>query len=278
MRSRLLVYSAILLAPAIASAQSDPNMPTASATATPAGPADPLAKENWPLSGVDRPLGLSAGMLQLDVNGGVGLSKGASGEPIKMPLAVLLGLTNELQAGVFHSTGLCLTGTDKGCAKVYDDFGVQLLYSLYGRGSALELAGWTQFNYASIDAGKMNLQVGGAMNWVVAAGNIAILAYPNLGIGLSKREELANKETLGVPLQAFFRASEKIAPFIATGLGTTAIDGFGDSYIIPAGLGVLVGLSPMLDVGARFDFDNALGKNNTTDLRSATVWVSLRPL
>ena len=84
MRRTLSVLFAIsMFVPAIAGAQTtDPSMPTAEATAAPPASSDPLAPENWPLSGVDRPLGLSAGMLQLDVNGGVGLSKGTRGRAV----------------------------------------------------------------------------------------------------------------------------------------------------------------------------------------------------
>ena len=138
-------------------------------------------------------------------------------KPINLPLALWYGITDELQFGLVHGTGLCLTGTDSGCAKVYNDLGLQLLFSLFGRGSSLEMATWTQLNFASLDPATMNLQVGGAMNWVVG-GNVAILAYPNFGLGLNKRDA-GNKESFGLPVAAYFRAGENIAPVLFTGLG-----------------------------------------------------------
>ena len=131
----------------------------------------------------------------------------------------------------------------------------------------------------------MNLQVGGAMNWVVG-GNVAILAYPNFGLGLNQREAppmgRANKESFGMPVFAYFRASENIAPILYTGVAQTSLDTFGDSYAVPVGVGVLVGINTMLDVGARFDFTNLLGKRaagvGAADGRALNLWVSLRPL
>jgi hypothetical protein len=272
MRRTLTALLFILAAPAVAQAQD----PTAEATAT-APSADPLAKENWPLNGVDRPLGLSGGMLQLDVNGAVGLSKGNGGKPINLPLALYYGITDELQFGLVHGTGLCLSGKPT-CSKVYNDLGLNLLFSLFGRGSSLELGTWTQLNFASLSPATLNLQVGGAMNWVVG-GNVAILAYPNFGLGLNKRAAPDNnKESFGLPVAAYFRAAENIAPVLYTGLGQTSLDGYGDKVTVPVGLGVLVGASNTFDVGARFDFLNLLGKGGSADARALTIWVSLRPL
>jgi hypothetical protein len=274
MRRTLTALLFILAAaPAVALAQIEP---TAEATASPPA-GDPLAKENWPLNGVDRPLGLSAGMLQVDVNSNVGMSKGGAGKPISLPLALLYGITNELQFGLVHNTGLCVTSD---CAKVYNDLGLQLLFSLFGRGSSLELATTGQLTFTSLDPATTVLQIGGAMNWVVG-GNVAILAYPNFGLGLNRREQ-GNKESFGAPIYAYFRATETVAPVLYTGIPQTLLDGFGDSYAVPVGLGVLVGVNTMLDVGARFDFTNLLGQRamgvGAADGRALNIWVSLRPL
>jgi hypothetical protein len=278
-RTLSAVFAISMLVPAIAGAQTtDPSMPTAEATATPPASGDPLAPENWPLSGVDRPLGLSAGMLQLDVNGGVGLNKGSAGEPFAMPLNVWYGITNELQAALI-SSGLCLSGTDGGCTKVFDNIGLNILLSLFGRGSSLEIATWAQLNYASIDAGTMNVQVGGAANWVTAGGNIAVIPMPFVQIGLAERAK-ANKEFVGIPTSIYFRAGEKLAPVLFTGLGTTDMDAFGDSYTIPVGVGVLYGINRTFDVGARFDLPRLIAGSEPkgADYRSLTAWVSVRPL
>ena len=64
-----------------------------------------------------------------------------------------------------------------------------------------------------------------------------------------------------------------------TGLGQTPLDGFGDTYTIPVGVGVLVGLNSVFDVGARFDMPRLIaGTDSGADVRSLTAWVSVRPL
>jgi hypothetical protein len=272
MRRMIFALLLVVAAPAVVQAQD----PQAEAMA-PAG--DPLAKENWPLSGVDRPLGVSGGMLQLDVNGAIGMTKNAVAKPINLPLAVWYGISDELQFGLVHGTGLCVSGKES-CAKVYNDLGLQLLFSLFGRGSSFEVATWTQLTFASLSPSLMNLQVGGAMNWVVG-GNVAILAYPNFGLGLNKRET-GNKESFGMPVAAYFRAGEKVTPVLFTGVTQTQLDGFGDTVAIPVGVGLLVALNQTVDVGARFDFVNLLGQRpagvGAADARVLGLWLSLRPL
>ncbi len=273
-RTIFALLLAVVAAPAVANAQ---NEPTAQASATPPA-GDPLAKENWPLSGVDRPLGVSGGMLQVDVNSNIAMSKGGVAKPINLPLAVWYGITNELQFGLVHGTGLCLSGKDNGCGKVYNDLGLNLLFSLFGRGSNLEIGTWTTLNFLALDPATLQLQVGGAANWVVG-GFMAILPYPYFGIGLNKREApFNNKETFGMPVSVYFRASPNISPVLFTGIGGTPLDGFGDKVTVPVGVGLLVAINNTIDVGGRFDFLNLLGKGGSADVRSLGLWLSLRPL
>jgi hypothetical protein len=224
-------------------------------------------------------------MLQLDVNGNVAMSKGAVAKPINLPLSVFYGITDELQFGLVHTTGLCVSGTDGNCAKVYNDLGLQLLYSLFGRGTSLEMATFAQLNFLQFsDPLKLSLQIGGAMNWVVG-GNVAILAYPSFGIGLNQRPApTSNTESFGMPVYAYFRAGTNFTPVLFTGLSPagTSLDSFGDAYQIPLGIGALIALNTTVDVGARFDFTNLLGKRpagvGAADGKALLLWVSLRPL
>jgi hypothetical protein len=280
MRSKLpILFVSLLCAPTVALAQT-PAPETGVQTTAAAAPADPLAKENWPLSMVDRPLGVSAGMLQVDINGATTLSKNLAGKPATLPLAFWYGATNQLQLGLVHASGVCITGKSNGCAKVYDDVGLNGLYSISGRGSNFELAAWAQLNYASFDKGTLNAQVGPAINWVIG-GNAALLAYPGLQIGLNKREPAGNKEAVVAPIYLYGRAGTHVAPVLYTGL-SAPLSGFGNAYRIPVGLGALVGLTKVLDVGLRFDLSNLLGKHadgiGAADERALLAWVSVRPL
>jgi hypothetical protein len=264
-----------MAAPVDPAAPADPAAAPAGDMAATAPSGDPLAAANWPMSAVDRPLGLSAGMLQVDVNVATNMTKSMVADPINLPLSIWYGVSNELQVGVVHPVyGLCLSGDT--CGKKYNDIGLQALYSLSGRGSALELATWAQLNVLQFsDPSLLQLTIGGAVNWVVADGMIAILAYPGVGIGVTERD--INKETIALPVTAYFKATPELAPFLYTGI-SGALDGFGDVFAIPLGVGAVYGVSNMLDVGARFDFPNIAGKNSSADARSLTVFASVRPL
>jgi hypothetical protein len=279
MRRTVLVSFALVFVPAVAIAQSSTPLQSSAQPPAPAA-SDPLAKENWPLNMVDRPLGVSKGMLQVDVNGSTVLTKDAAGKPVTLPLAAWYGLSNQLQLGIVHASGLCLSGKDNGCGKVYDDVGANLLYSILGRGGNFELVGWAQLNYSSFDKGTLNLQVGPAINWVIA-GNAAVLAYPGVQFGLDKRDEMNNKEALVAPVYVYFRAATHVAPVLYTGI-SGPFDQFSDNYRVPVGVGALVGINSALDVGARFDLSNLLGKHadgvGAADERGLLAWVSVRPL
>ena len=93
----------------------------------------------------------------------------------------------ELQAGPSVPQGPRLTG-EEGCAKVYDDvaLNLQLLAVRPGQQPRAGQLGPVQRGQHRTQK-TMNLQVwGGAMNWVTGGGNIAVLAYPNVGIGLRR--------------------------------------------------------------------------------------------
>jgi hypothetical protein len=270
-RVTLSVLTVLLAMPAVARAQ-DPSV-----TAAPA--AAPLGKDNWPLVFVDRPLGLSAGMVEVDVLANSNMSKDLVGKPLSLPLIAYFGVTDNFQLALSHSTGLCLSGKENGCAKVYNDARVTGLYSILGRGSSFELAAWAAVNFTSLDPSVMQAVVGPAINWVVAGGNAAILSFPGLNIGLNKRDAATpNKEVLEAPTYVYVRAGEHLAPYLYTNL-TGPLDGFGDNYAVPLGVGFIYGINTMFDVGGLFQFTKLAGGTGAgADGRLLTLFLNVRPL
>jgi hypothetical protein len=265
----------VLGVPAVAQAQ-DPAMPMPTAEASPAPAAPALGKDNWPLSFVDRPLGLSAGMAEVDLILSSSLSKGAVGKPVNIPLIAFFGVTDEFQLALSHGTGVCL-GDKATCPKVYNDVRLTGLYSILGRGSNFELAGWVAANFASFDPLRLSAVIGPAINWVIA-GNAALLAYPGLIVGVTERDT-GNKEGLEAPVYLYVRAGEKLAPYLITGLAATPFDGFGDNYAIPVGVGAIYGINTMFDVGAAFQFNRLVaGAAGGVDSRSLFAYLNVRPL
>jgi hypothetical protein len=273
MRKVTLSLFLAVATPAMAFAQ-DPAAPAGTVATAPA--AAPLGKENWPLSFVDRPLGLSSGMVEVDVVANSNLSKDQVGKPFNLPLIAFFGVTDEFQLALSHSTGLCLSGKDNGCLKAYNDARITGLYSILGRGSSFELAGWLALNLSSFDPMVAQAVIGPAINWVLG-GNAALLSYPGLAIGLNKRDD-GNKEALEAPTYLYVRAGEKLAPYLYTNLYST-LDKFSDNYAVPLGVGLIYGINTMLDVGGLFQFTKLLGGTNAgADGRALTVFLNVRPL
>lgn len=287
-RSSVVLFALLLGIPSIASAQ-DPTdgsmmMPPADPTAAAVAPAPAstnlLTKEGWSTKIVDRPLGVSAGMLELVAPVVTNLSKSSAAEPISVPLVINYGLTDDVQLSLVHGTGLCVTGKSSGCAKAYNDLGFRGHYTLLGRGSNLELAAVGRLDFVSLDPNLMRAFIGPHINWVLGGGKALILSNPGVYIGLNKRDS-GNKEALTVPVYAYLQATDNIAPYLFTGIAGP-FDGFGDGYQVPLGVGLFYGVSNKLDVVAEFDFLNLGGKQlggaGRADARQLIVGVNVRPL
>src|SRR3982750_2058310 len=77
----------------------------------------------WPSELVERPLTLAEDLGQLDVPVIFNLTSGSLWKPVTMPLRLVYGATSDVTLAVTHQTGLCLSGTASGCAKLYNDVG-----------------------------------------------------------------------------------------------------------------------------------------------------------
>jgi hypothetical protein len=257
-----------------------PNMPTATATVTPPA-VDVLSKEGWSTKIVDRPIALSAGMLEADVPFIASLTKDATGKPVNIPLAIYYGVTNEFQLSLHHATGLCVTGTSNGCAKAYNDLGLRGTYSILGRGSSFELAAWAQLQAATFSPDLvMQAYVGPYFNWVISP-QLLLLTNPGLVLGLNKRDA-GNKEQVSIPVNFYVQASDHLAPYLFTGM-FGYFEKFSDNFAVPVGVGAFYSLNNRVDLIAEFDFLNLVGSSppmgaSRTDRRQLMIQVNVRPL
>src|SRR5262245_40267398 len=84
--------------------------------------------------GVQGPAGMLSARILLDIN----LSANLAGKPISLAPDLYYSATDRLQFGLLHEgpmgwqakpgVGLCLTGTDNGCPKLYDNVGFDVMY------------------------------------------------------------------------------------------------------------------------------------------------------
>ncbi len=237
-------------------------------------------KETWPKDFNARPLTLAKGMIEIRADVFINMSTDLVGKPIAIAPDIYYGVSDKLSLGLTHGIGLCLTGTDSGCAKVYNDIGFAGIFSLK-RDAKMELAAAGGLELNSLDPMQARLNVG--VNFKYVAGKIGIYVNPSLGLGLNKRDA-GNKETLTLPVTLAFQATPELNVHVRTGIGGlnglqggAPLDGFGDGFVIPLGVGALFAVSNKLDVGGEFFFPGIAGSDlASTDARGLILTGNIR--
>jgi hypothetical protein len=212
--------------------------------------------------GVQGPAGLFHSRILLHMN----TSSDLVGKPISLAPDFYYGVTDSLQLGLLHNlpmgwltrpgAGLCLSGTGNGCPHVYNNVGFDLLYGLlfgdvnlsfHSSLYLLQVADPTPLMWTLGFASKLHV-----------SDSFAIFLDPQIGIGLNNRDG-GNKEQLFLPIELQFQLTPPLVLKVLTGV-TGPFDGFGDSYQIPLGVGLVDSVNESIDLGLRFAFDNLLGK------------------
>jgi hypothetical protein len=230
-----------------------------------------ITKENFPTAFNDRGITNPKGMIEIRGDIGVNFSKSAVGKPFFIAPDIYYAVSDKLMVGLTHQTGLCLSGKENGCAKVYNDLGLDALFSLT-KSATMELAAHGGFQILQLsDPMFAGLNVG--VSGKFTAGKIGVFFDPRIYIGVTERD--FNKEVIYVPVSLGFQATPKLQAHVNTGIAGP-LDGFGDFYQIPLGVGALFGVSNKLDVGADFTFPNIGGKGHTADSRILNLRVNFR--
>src|SRR5436305_12541551 len=135
---------------------------------------------------------LRQGAIGVDGDVVVGLSKGKAWKPVQVVPNLYYGVTNELTAGFAHNTdaeifqaasvpggrGLCLSGTNDGCQKLYNGFSLDALSS-FMRSSRVDVAAHGGVDFV-LDPFLLSLRLG--VKAKGAAGPLAIVFDPSLNI------------------------------------------------------------------------------------------------
>jgi hypothetical protein len=250
-----------------------------------ATPAEGGGEEGGMAEGTDMggkpPMILAKGKLAVHAAIGINLSKEAVAKPIVVAPDVWYGLMPKLEVGVVHSnmglTGwwsnggggsLCLGGTERGCAKLYNGpVGVLAHYSVME--GNIDLAADGGVVIAALDPELLlGLKVGVMGRWM--SGKIGVFFQPNIYIGLTKRD--FNKEAISIPVMVGYMVSPKLHAGVQTGI-TGPLSHFGDFYRIPVGVGAMFMVNPTLGVAGSFNFFNLAGKGSSADGRDLTISV-----
>ena len=231
--------------------------------------------------GVQGPAGLFTARIHLLVNA----SKGSFGKPTSLAPDFYYSATDTVQIGLLHTlpmgwqtlpgAGLCLTGQSDGCPKVYNNVGFDLMYGLLFGDFHLSLHSSLYLLPISAPTGVMwTVGFSGKLHFTNA---VALFFDPQIGITLAHRD--AYKDQLFIPLELQMQASRAVSLKILTGV-SGQLSSLGDTYHVPLGLGLVGNLTPTLDLGLRFSFDNLLGHElpgvARTDQRSLVLLLIIR--
>ena len=210
--------------------------------------------------GVQGPAGLFTARINLLMNA----SKGSFGKPTSLAPDLYYSITDTVQIGLLHTGpmgwqttpggSLCITGASNGCPKVYNNVGFDFMYGhLFGD---LHLSAHSSLFLGPLSdpTGVMwTLGLAGKLHFTNA---VALYFDPQVGIQLAHRD--LYKDMLFIPLELQVQASPLVSLKLLTGV-TGQLSSLGDTYAVPVGVGVVGNLTPHLDLGLRFSFDNLLG-------------------
>jgi hypothetical protein len=225
------------------------------------------------------PMILPQGKLAVHVMLGVDLSTDLVAKPIAIAPDVWYGVMPKLEVGLVHSNmglsgfwfqglggGVCVTGEENGCAKLYNGpIGLLAHYLLVEGG--VDLAADAGVVIGSLDPSTLSLKLGVQGRWM--SGKMAVYFSPNIEVGITKRDA-GNKEGINIPVMLGYMLNDKLHAGVQTGIAGP-LDGFGDAYIVPVGVGAHYMLSDAMGVTGSFNFWNLAGKNGGADFRDLTL-------
>jgi hypothetical protein len=270
--SRISLVLGLLAAPAVASAQVD--VPPVSHA--------PMGMESV-RRGVQGPAGMLHGRLLLHVE----MTEGLAGEPISLAPDLYFAFSDTFQIGIVHNlpmgwltrpgAGLCLTGTDGRCPRVYNNVGIDALIGLvFGHDFHFSLH--TGLYALRLSEPRWLMLTLGGAGKIHFSDTFALFFDPQFGVALTERER-GNINYFFMPLELQFQISDTSVFKLMSGL-TGPLSNFGDTYQAPLGVGVVFNVNEHIDLGARFSFDNLLGNVpagiDRTDVRSLSFLLHFR--
>ena len=243
-----------------------------------------------PARGLIMPSGTFALMIPLNLN----LSSEAALEPVSLSPDIRYSITNDIGVGLTHSfygatgflgfdgligTGVCVTGADNGCARVYDNVGIEGLY-VFASKDDWGLVGSAGLQAGSFDPFTLSFKVGIAGTWHPRrfAGRLGLTVNPVLFLGITERNG-GNDESLGLPITADYAITKAIHGVVQTGVGFD-LDGIDDTYFVPLSLAGNYTITRQWTVGAVFSLPFLLAgdgfNGGGVEARTVTLIVGYR--
>jgi hypothetical protein len=228
-------------------------------------------------------LTLPGGKLFLDAFVEVNLSKSNAFKPVSIAPDLWYGINDDLTLGLVHSGrgatglyglpghGLCLTGKDNNCPKVYNNIGVDARYHLWRKGG-IALAADGGLFAGSFDPFMLQLKLGAIARLQAKAFSFEF--GPNIFVGLTKRSA-GNKEVLNIPATFMYALPMRLG--IAAQLGLVLPISNTDMTMFGASIGVQYFATDKLIFDAAFSLPALAGGSlvaDGIDLRTFTLGVA----
>lgn len=177
-----------------------------------------------------------------------------------------------------------MTGSDAGCPQIYNNLGVEALWSLL-RGPTSVAVGGGAF---AMDFDKGYYAAKLAARGRYTAGAFSMQLSPSVLIALTEREDAmgnrANKDALYIPLMATYKPIPVLWLSLASGF-KGPLDDLGDAWEIPGGVVMQYVFNPSVSVGGSYVFPKLVGAADEPpapappatgfDYRRFNVWVTL---
>jgi hypothetical protein len=203
---------------------------------------------------------------------GINMSEDQAGQPVYVAPHFYWGVNERLTIGITHDRGLCLTGEEGGCRRVYDDVGFGMLVGL-SEGESHELDLHFGVPISSFDPFTIGTKIG-MLARINAGPVVAIVLDPFFYFGINRRDE-GNDEALILPVWVYFQASRRVAPFVGSGAEGPLVD-FAGRFRVPVEGGVVFEIADDADLGFVFRFHNLLGNDGNGDGRELGLMARFR--
>jgi hypothetical protein len=196
---------------------------------------------------------LPAGRAFVQVFAEINLSTDQALKPLSIAPDLWYGVNDQLTVGLVHSNrgstgffggtgaGLCLTGSDNGCGKVYNNLGIDARYHFYRSGGITMAADGGLFA-RSFDPFALALKVGATGRW--QSGQLAVDLAPSIFAGLTERdpegevdvEVSSNKEIFLLPVTAIYAITPQLGAAVQAGV-TVPFESTGDLWTFGMSIG-----------------------------------------
>ena len=254
-------------------------------------PDEPTPPEPEAMSLPPKPRGpgiaLPAGRLVATITLEASLSKGAAFEPTSIAPDISYGLRDGVTLSIVHSgfattgfrgsagSGICITGTDRGCPKVYNNAGAEVLADLI-RGD-VAVAAVAGFHALSFDPLFLDAKLGAQT--MLRAGRVTATFNPSVLLGVNKRAETAGNNKGGVFLPVSIGAQLAQPFFLAIGGGWAApLADASDGWTARLGVIARMRVARSTFVAGSFFFPKLAGgdsvMNAGADARTLNLWVT----